>query len=67
MMTSLSPKTRVVLALGTAQTLSWASTYYLAAILAVFPGWLTLWLAILADTGASVLVTLNGMRLLRFR
>lgn len=35
------------------------------AVLAVFPGWLTLWLAILADMGASMLVTLNGMRLLR--
>lgn len=35
------------------------------AILAVFPGWLTLWLAILADMGASLLVTLNSLRLLR--
>lgn len=35
------------------------------AIVAVFPGWLTLWLAIFGDMGASVLVTLNGMRLLR--
>lgn len=35
------------------------------AVAAVFPGWLTLWLAILADMGASLLVTLNGMRLLR--
>ena len=35
------------------------------AVVAVFPGWLTLWLAILADMGASVLVTLNGIRLLR--
>ncbi len=34
------------------------------AILLVFPGWLTLWLAILADMGASLLVTANGMRLL---
>ncbi len=34
------------------------------AILAVFPGWLTLWLAVLGDMGASVLVTLNGMRML---
>jgi cation transport ATPase len=33
------------------------------AIAAVFPGWLTLWLAVLGDMGASVLVTLNGMRL----
>ncbi|WP_071542526.1 heavy metal translocating P-type ATPase [Neomoorella thermoacetica] len=37
------------------------------AVLAVFPGWLTLWLAILGDMGASILVTLNGMRLLRMR
>ncbi|TWH46232.1 Cd2+/Zn2+-exporting ATPase [Sporomusa sp. KB1] len=34
------------------------------AVLAVFPGWLTLWLAILADMGASILVTLNSLRLL---
>lgn len=34
------------------------------AILAVFPGWLTLWLAILADMGASIIVTLNSLRLL---
>lgn len=39
----------------------------LAAVLLVFPGWLTLWLAILADTGAAILVTLNSMRLLRAR
>lgn len=32
---------------------------------AIIPGWTTLWLAVLADTGAAVLVTLNGMRLLR--
>jgi Zn2+/Cd2+-exporting ATPase len=37
----------------------------LLAVAAVFPGWLTLWLAILADMGATVLVTLNGMRLLK--
>jgi Zn2+/Cd2+-exporting ATPase len=34
------------------------------AIAAVFPGWLTLWLAVLGDMGATVLVTMNGMRLL---
>ncbi|HLO02852.1 MAG TPA: heavy metal translocating P-type ATPase [Symbiobacteriaceae bacterium] len=33
----------------------------------VFPGWLSLWIAILADTGATVIVTLNSMRLLRVR
>ena len=33
--------------------------------LLVIPGWLTLWLAVIADTGSALLVTLNGMRLLR--
>jgi Cd2+/Zn2+-exporting ATPase len=37
------------------------------AILAVFPGWLTLWLAILADMGATILVTLNSLRLLKVK
>jgi Cd2+/Zn2+-exporting ATPase len=31
------------------------------------PGLATLWMAVFADTGASILVTLNGMRLLRMR
>lgn len=30
-------------------------------------GWTNLWMAILADTGATVLVTANALRLLRFR
>jgi Cd2+/Zn2+-exporting ATPase len=33
-------------------------------LLLIFPGWLTLIVAILADVGASLLVTLNGLRLL---
>jgi len=37
------------------------------AIFAVFPGWMTLWLAILADMGASILVTLNSLRLLKVK
>jgi len=32
----------------------------------IFPGWLTLWMAVLSDTGAALLVTLNSLRLLRF-
>jgi Cd2+/Zn2+-exporting ATPase len=32
-----------------------------------FPGWLRLWLAVLGDTGASLLVILNAMRLLRVK
>lgn len=34
-------------------------------ILGTFAGFVNLWLAVLADTGASLLVTLNGMRLAR--
>lgn len=34
------------------------------ALLLVIPGWLTLWIAILSDMGATLLVALNGMRLL---
>jgi Cd2+/Zn2+-exporting ATPase len=29
------------------------------------PGWATLWLAVAADVGATLLVTVNGMRMLR--
>lgn len=47
------------------QNIGFALGIKLLAVLAVFPGWLTLWLAILADMGASVIVTLWGMRLLR--
>lgn len=36
-------------------------------LLLVIPGWLTLWLAVAADMGSSLLVTLNGMRLLRVK
>jgi Cd2+/Zn2+-exporting ATPase len=52
-------------ALGTIRwNISFSLAVKLIAVLAVFPGWLTLWLAVLADMGASVLVTLNGIRLL---
>jgi Cd2+/Zn2+-exporting ATPase len=37
----------------------------LVAALLIVPGWLTLWMAVLADVGATVVVSLNGMRLLR--
>lgn len=49
------------------QNIALALTLKLAAVLAVFLGWLTLWLAILADMGATILVTLNGIRLMRIR
>jgi Cd2+/Zn2+-exporting ATPase len=34
-------------------------------LLLALPGWTTLWMAVFADMGASLLVTLNGMRMLR--
>ena len=37
----------------------------LIALLLVIPGWLTLWIAILSDMGATIVVALNGMRLMR--
>lgn len=49
------------------QNIAFSVLVKLAAVLLVFPGWLTLWLAILADMGASVLVTLNGIRLMGIR
>jgi Zn2+/Cd2+-exporting ATPase len=36
-------------------------------LLLVVPGWLTLWLAVVGDMGSSLLVTLNGMRLLKMK
>lgn len=35
------------------------------ALLLLIPGWLTLWIAIFADMGATLLVVLNSLRLLR--
>ncbi len=37
------------------------------ALLLVVPGWLTLWIAIFADMGATLLVTLNSLRLLKVK
>ncbi|BDH63553.1 copper-translocating P-type ATPase [Lysinibacillus sp. PLM2] len=37
------------------------------ALLLVVPGWLTLWIAILSDMGATLLVSLNSMRLMRVK
>ncbi|GGC77523.1 copper-translocating P-type ATPase [Thalassobacillus devorans] len=37
----------------------------LAALVLIFPGILTLWMAVLSDTGAALIVILNSMRLLK--
>ncbi|AJK85965.1 MULTISPECIES: heavy metal translocating P-type ATPase [Lysinibacillus] len=39
----------------------------LAALLLVIPGWLTLWIAIVSDMGATLLVALNSLRLMRVK
>ncbi|WP_279306404.1 heavy metal translocating P-type ATPase [Macrococcus armenti] len=47
------------------QNIAFALGLKLLAILLVIPGWLTLWIAIFADMGATLLVTLNSLRLMR--
>ncbi|MFJ7933281.1 heavy metal translocating P-type ATPase [Sporosarcina sp. NPDC096371] len=37
------------------------------ALLLILPGWLTLWVAVLSDTGAALIVILNALRLLRVK
>lgn len=39
----------------------------IVALLLIIPGWLTLWIAIFADMGATLLVVFNSMRLLRIQ
>ncbi|WP_432805973.1 heavy metal translocating P-type ATPase [Halalkalibacter oceani] len=46
------------------QNIAFSLGLKLLALLLVVPGWLTLWIAILADMGATLLVTGNGLRLL---
>ena len=61
----------VRLSRSTLRTIKQNITFSLAlkviALLMVIPGWLTLWIAILADMGATILVTLNGIRLMRVK
>lgn len=49
------------------QNIGFALLLKLIALLLVIPGWLTLWLAILADMGATILVVFNSLRLMRAR
>ncbi|QCR34475.1 heavy metal translocating P-type ATPase [Lysinibacillus sp. SGAir0095] len=37
-----------------------------AALVLIFPGYLTLWMAVLSDTGAALIVIFNSIRLLKF-
>jgi Cd2+/Zn2+-exporting ATPase len=53
-----------------AQRIIWQNITFSLLVKAAFlvltlPGWATLWMAVFADMGASLLVTLNGMRMLK--
>lgn len=49
------------------QNIGFAFAIKLIALLLIIPGWLTLWMAVLADVGSTVLVVLNSMRLIRVK
>jgi Zn2+/Cd2+-exporting ATPase len=49
------------------QNITFSLGIKLVALLLVIPGWLTLWIAIFADMGATLIVTLNSLRLLRVK
>jgi Zn2+/Cd2+-exporting ATPase len=49
------------------QNITFSIAIKLIALLLVIPGWLTLWIAIFADMGATLLVTLNSLRLLNVK
>jgi Cd2+/Zn2+-exporting ATPase len=46
------------------QNITFSLLIKLFALVLVLPGWLTLWIAIFADMGATLIVTLNSLRLL---
>lgn len=46
------------------QNVTFALGLKLIALLLIIPGWLTLWLAIVADMGATLIVVLNSLRLM---
>ena len=48
------------------QNIIFALALKVVATLLVFPGWLALWMAVLTDTGGSLIVIANGLRLLRY-
>lgn len=56
-----SRKTRTIIKQNIAFSLAIKAVF----LLLTLPGWATLWMAVFADMGASLIVTLNGMRMLR--
>jgi Zn2+/Cd2+-exporting ATPase len=59
----LSQKTLTIIK----QNITFSLGIKLLALLLVVPGWLTLWIAIFADMGATLIVTLNSLRLLSIK
>ncbi|GIP44059.1 copper-translocating P-type ATPase [Paenibacillus sp. J45TS6] len=59
----LSKKTLAIIK----QNVAFSLGIKLLALVLIVPGWLTLWLAILADMGATLIVTLNSLRLLKVK
>lgn len=57
---ALSRKTLAIIK----QNVSFALGLKVLALLLVIPGWLTLWIAIFADMGATLIVVLNSLRLM---
>ncbi len=49
------------------QNITFSLVIKVIALLLVVPGWLTLWIAIFADMGATLIVTLNSLRLLKIK
>jgi len=47
------------------QNIAFSLLFKTAILLMIIPGLLTMWLAVVGDVGTSILVTLNGMRLLK--
>ncbi|CAM3551206.1 heavy metal translocating P-type ATPase [Marinicrinis lubricantis] len=49
------------------QNITFSLGIKLLALAFIVPGWLTLWMAVFADMGATLIVTLNSLRLLKIR
>lgn len=49
------------------ENITFALGLKLLALILVIPGWLTLWIAIFADMGATLIVTFNSLRLLKVK
>lgn len=47
------------------QNITFSLSIKFLALLLIIPGWLSLWIAIVADMGATLLVTFNGLRLMK--